>query len=133
MAAIFVYTLIFSIPVLGILYSLFVLSGLGIWILPDPDPRGEWVAEVWVTWYFGRGRTLFCQRYTTFEHAKKAATRAAKICDYKSPTHYKSSYSDGRVYYEEHEFGINWGVVHINKVDQSLLRIIPVPQIIGVE
>lgn len=128
---ILIFVLLFSIPALVLVCSLFILFGWELLLLPNPNPEGDWVAEVWSMWYYGRGSNLFCQRYSTKEDAVKAAKRAAKISDKNSSTHYKCSYRDGRVYYEEHKFGISWGVIKMEKIDISLFKIIPLPLNLG--
>ena len=74
------------------------------------DVQGEHVAEVYLTWFFGRGTTLFRNRYATQSRALRAARLHAKFLDLILPKFYYVEDWHGRKIREEHEYGINWGV-----------------------
>jgi hypothetical protein len=73
-----------------------------------PDDTGEYVAEVYLTWFFGKGTTLFRQRYASMGRAQRAARLQARFLDMILPHYYWAEDWSGRKYREAHEYGINW-------------------------
>lgn len=78
-----------------------------------PDDAGEYVAEVYLTWFFGRGCTMFQQRYASQARAERAARLQAQFLDLTLPKYYWAEDWSGRKYKEAHEYGINWGTRRI--------------------
>lgn len=78
-----------------------------------PDDTGEYVAEVYLTWFFGKGSTLFRQRYASMQRAQRAARLQARFLDLILPKYYWAEDWSGRKYKEAHEYGINWSTRRI--------------------
>lgn len=89
---------------------------------PKSDPQGQYVAEVWLQWYFGRGSTMFRERYATLDQAAHAVKRRAKILDAKLPKFYVDTDWSGRKILLEHEFGIEFGVRQITPQESERFR-----------
>lgn len=83
------------------------------------NAEGDHVAEVYLTWFFGKGSTLFSKRYATQSRAVRAARLHAKFLDLILPKHYVVEDWSGRKMWEEHEYGINWGVRTIREDERA--------------
>ena len=77
---------------------------------PGECNDGDWVAEVWLTWFFGRGTTLFRRRFNSMPAAAAAVKRQAAFLDSVLPRKYVCTDRLGHRYFEEHEYGIHYGV-----------------------
>lgn len=86
---------------------------------PRPSVDGEFVAEVFLTWYFGAGSILFRKRYATIYAAEKAARFQAQVLDWVLPKHYAVRDCSGRRRMEENEYGISWGVRTLTEDERS--------------
>lgn len=76
---------------------------------PGQSDIGDYFAEVFLTWYFGRGSVMWRARFATEQDAQLAAQAQAKYLDDVLPTHYRAEDWSGRPYMEKHEYGIAWG------------------------
>jgi len=77
---------------------------------PGQSDTGAHYAEVYLTWYFGRGSAMWRARFDSEVQAEAAAKEHAKFLDSVLPTHYWAEDWRGRRYKERHEYGISWGV-----------------------
>lgn len=77
---------------------------------PGQAETGEHFAEVYLTWYFGRGSVMWRARFESEDAAHAAAKEHAQFLDSVLPTHYWAENWSGRRYRERHEYGISWGV-----------------------
>jgi hypothetical protein len=77
---------------------------------PGQADDGEHFAEVYLTWFFGRGTVMWRARFESAAHAQAAAKEHAQFLDSVLPTHYWAENWSGRRYKERHEYGISWGV-----------------------
>ena len=88
-------------------------------LLPNPAPKGEHVAEIWLTWFFGRGTTLYRQRFESRKEAEAAVTAQAAVLDATLPRFYKDTDWSGRTILLRHEYGINYGVRELTEEETS--------------
>lgn len=77
---------------------------------PGQSDTGEHFAEVYLTWFFGRGSVMWRARFESEATAQAAAKEHAQFLDSVLPTHYWAENWSGRRYKERHEYGISWGV-----------------------
>lgn len=76
---------------------------------PGQSDTGDHFAEVFLTWYFGRGSVMWRARFVSEQAAQSAAQAHARFLDGVLPTHYRAENWSGRPYMEKHEYGIAWG------------------------
>lgn len=88
------------------------------------DAEGDHVAEVYLTWFFGKGSTLFRKRYATQGRAVRAARLHAKFLDLILPKFYYVEDWHGRKYREEHEYGISWSVRALRQDERENFQVI---------
>lgn len=72
------------------------------------EGEGDYVAEVALSWFFGRGSVLYRQRFRTEAAAVSAAKRHAVLLDRWLPKYYYDTDWSGRRIRYEHEYGIVW-------------------------
>lgn len=77
---------------------------------PGTAADGDFYAEIYLTWFFGRGTVMWRERFITKEAATLAAAAHARYLDDVLPTHYSAEDWSGRPYKERHEYGLSWGV-----------------------
>lgn len=109
------------LPLVAVLLLVVLLLGillfLGTLLMPHrlffvrgAKRRGGHVAEVWLIWPFGRGSTMYRQRFSTRAGAYVAVRLRAVLLDVCLPTFYSARAYDDTRYLERHEYGIAWGV-----------------------
>jgi hypothetical protein len=122
-------TFIFGVAIIGAALHLGLIQEAWCkYTMPKEDKDGIWVAEVWRSWFFGRGSTLYRGRFNDFEMACLAAKKQAKIADILTPKKYpgemRTLTSTQRIW-SDREDGIEFGVVHYNKVPEEHLECFP--------
>ena len=75
---------------------------------PGAEADGKYFAEVYLTWFFGRGAVMWRARFSTSEAAAAAAKEHAAFLDSKLPHYYWAEDWSGRPYKERHEYGIGY-------------------------
>ena len=88
-------------------------------LMPNPSAKGEHVAEVWLTWFFGRGTTMYRQRFESRKEAEAAVKAQAAVLDATLPRYYKDTDWSGRTILHEHEYGISYGVRELTEEETS--------------
>lgn len=79
--------------------------------------EGDYVAEVALSWFFGRGSVLYRQRFRTEAAAVAAAKRQAVLLDRWLPKYYYDTDSSGNRIQLEHEYGIGWSTRRVTEAE----------------
>jgi len=83
------------------------------------EGEGDYVAEVSLSWFFGRGSVLYRQRFRTEAAAEAAARRQAVRLDRWLPKYYYDTDSSGNRIQLEHEYGIVWSTRRVTEEEAS--------------
>lgn len=81
---------------------------------PGAEEDGKYFAEVYLTWFFGRGTIMWRARFSTPEAAAAAAKEHAVFLDSQLPRVYWAEDWSGRPYKERHEYGISYGAGEVS-------------------
>lgn len=103
---------------LGVLLTVFLAALIRLMQGPSKVRNtGVYVGEVWLDWFFGRGSTLYRQRFQSRWGAYLFVKAHAILLDWVLPTHYRDTDWSGRPTWHRHEYGIRYGVRRVTPVE----------------